>query len=948
MLKKYYEADKSYGLQKPRAYYVPFEKNARPSREREDSKRFLSLNGAWKITAYESVTSADGFWEKEGEKRITVPSCVQYFGYDYFQYTNVRYPFPFDPPRVPTKNPAYHYSRKFSYSKNGEKAYIVFEGVDSCFYLYVNGNFVGFSQISHRISEFDITEHLVDGENKIDVLVLKFCFGSYLEDQDKWRFTGIFRDVYILRRPKKHLTDFKIETGISGKNGFISFINKSEESALVEVGGQSAEIKGGETHRFIIENPRLWSAETPELYDVTITSGEEKIFLRSGIKTSCVKNGVFLLNGKPVKLFGVNRHDFHPEKGAAVSKQDMINDILLMKSLNVNALRTSHYPASPLLYETCDEYGLYVMSESDFESHGCADHGNPQPTQDDFFADYSIIAEDKRFLNAILERQTCNVEEHKNHACVVIWSLGNESGWGKNIIAAAKHVKSLSDLPIHYENLDCRDRRAYGDDAYYSAPLDMLSRMYAGVDFIKNVFLKDKRETRPLVLCEYAHAMGNGSGGLKNYIEAFESSNKVMGGFVWEWADHGVSYGGKTQRYGGDFGEFEHDVNFCLDGIVLANRALKPGTLSMKKAYQPLKFTKTYKGFTVFNKNFFAPAAGELLIKTEQGEQKLAVAIEPRKQISVSVASPVLTVQYFEGENERAREQLGYPTKKVDSSAENACAKPIITQNGNKITVSSGGVDYVLDSDCGEIISVKFGGQRINGVHLNLWRAPTDNDKNQKIKWYFLFLKQAKPNVIKYVLHENGVDFSVSIGSNARKPLFSAELSYRFIADGVKIGVKYKQLHDNYYDYLPRFGFIIEADKSFNKLKYCAYGPQETYSDTYDFAFKGEYEGLVENEYFHYPMPQDGGSHYLADYAQISNGKNVIYAEGMQSFSALPYSANELELALHDDELPAPSATYFCLDVCMSGLGSNSCGPMPLLEYRVPKNGKGEIIIKFK
>lgn len=945
MLKKYYESYKSIGVLPPRAYYVPFEKGAAFSREREDSKRFLSLNGAWKITAYESVTAADGFLEKEGEKRITVPSCVQYFGYDFFQYTNVRYPFPFDPPRVPNKNPAYHYSRKFSYHKNGEKAYLVFEGVDSCFYLYVNGNFAGFSQISHRISEFDITDLLIDGENKIDVLVLKFCFGSYLEDQDKWRFTGIFRDVYILRRPKKHLTDFKLETGLSGKNGFITFVNKSEQTALVETDGQSAEIKGGEKHRFIIENPRLWSAETPELYDVTVTSGDEKIFLRAGIKTVRIKNGVFLLNGKPVKLLGVNRHDFHPEKGAAVSKQDMLNDILLMKSLNVNALRTSHYPSSPLLYEMCDEYGLYVMSESDVEAHGCVECGDKYASQDDWFAGYSQIAEDERFLNAILERQLCNVEEHKNNACVIIWSLGNEAGWGKNFIAAANYVKSLSDLPVHYENIECRDRRTYGDDAFYSAPLDMTSKMYADVDFIKNGFLKDERQTRPFVLCEYAHAMGNGPGGLKDYVAAFESSNKVMGGFVWEWADHGVSFGGKTERYGGDFGEFEHDGNFCMDGIVLANRKLKAGSLSMKKAYQPLKFAKKEGGLAVFNKNFFATAAGELLIKTERGEQKLSVAIEPREQIFINTDGDVITAQYFEGENERAREQLTYTHA---PKAEAVPANAQIEQAGNTITVNAGGVKYVLDCDLGEITSVSFNGQTLAGVRLNLWRAPTDNDRNQKNRWNATFLKYARPNVIKHSVREGGVDFSVLIGANARRPIISAEVSYRFICGGVKIGVKYKQLQDNYYDYLPRIGFVIKADKGFNKLKYCACGPQETYSDCFDFAFKGEYEGLVENEYFHYPMPQESGSHCFADYAQISNGKNVIYCEGMQSFSALAYSADEIELAMHDDELPAPSATYFCLDLCMCGLGTNSCGPMPLPEYRVPKNGKGELILKFK
>ena len=652
MLKKYYEADRSVGTEPLRAYYVPFGKGAEPSYNREESERFLSLNGTWKIRAYESVSDADGFWNGAGDEEIPVPSCVQYYGYDFFQYTNVRYPFPFDPPHVPAKNPAYHYSRTFTGRGKGEKTYLVFEGVDSCFYLYVNGAFAGYSQISHRISEFDITRLVTEGENKIDVLVLKWNFGSYLEDQDKWRFTGIFRDVYLLFRPSKHLTDYKIETFVRGADGVVAFENRSKLSAKLTFNGESKEVGAGGSVSFLVKDARLWSAETPYLYPLSVECGEEVVFERVGIRTSEVKDGVYLLNGKPVKFYGVNRHDFHPEKGAAVSLEDMRGDILLMKKLNVNAVRTSHYPSSPLFYELCDEYGIYVMSESDLESHGsvmCDDTS--------YCTGFALVPQNPVFADNSLQRQRCNVEQNKNRPSVVIWSIGNEAGWGRNMIESAKEIRRLDSRPVHYEGVWNRDPEEFGKEDYYGAPLDLVSRMYPDISWMKNEYLTDERETRPLVLCEYAHAMGNGPGSLKDYWELMESSERFTGGFVWEWADHGVKYGGDGFRYGGDFGEYEHDSNFCIDGIVSPDRKIKAGTLSMKHAYQPLRFTRKGNELVVFNKNFFAAEVGELCLK-QSGEKRERVCIPPRGSISVAVEEGNLNAEYFRGDERVAHAQF--------------------------------------------------------------------------------------------------------------------------------------------------------------------------------------------------------------------------------------------------------------------------------------------------
>ncbi len=947
MLKKYYETDKTIGLEKPHAYYVPFGKNSELSYDREQSERFFSLNGEWTIAGYESVTAADEFWLETPTDKITVPSCVQYYGYDYFQYTNMRFPFPFDPPRIPTKNPAYHYSRTFNWTADGEKAYLVFEGVDSCFYLYVNEKFVGFSQISHRISEFDVTKYLVDGENKVDVLVVKWCLGSYLEDQDKWRFTGIFRDVYLLKRPKQHIEDFKISTYVQHGDGYVAFTNIGKTTAELSFNGETATVDGGDTFVFIIENARLWSAETPNLYDLIITAGEEKIYQRVGICSSYVRNGIYYFNDCPIKFYGVNRHDFHPEKGAAVSKEDMLKDVLLMKSLNVNAVRTSHYPSSPLFYELCNEYGLYVISETDLECHGGVDCGDDIS----FHARYALIQENEVFQNATIERQICNIEEHKNYACVCIWSLGNESGWGKNLKKALEVVKPMDERPFHYENLWDINREVYGSDGYYSTPLDVVSRMYPHIDWMKNDFLNDKKETRPLVLCEYAHAMGNGPGSFVDYWEVMESSERFMGGFVWEWADHGIKYGKGGFKYGGDFGEYEHDDNFCIDGIVSPDRKIKAGTLSMKQVYQPLKFTYNFDytcgegKLEVFNKNFFAPAVGQLVIKSATSEKTLNVAIEPRESVVIDYEAIDFTVQYFVDGNEFARAQFG---DVVFNKTELTEAKVNIEQKGNKILVNASGTEYVLDSDRGEITSIAFGNEKIDGIKWNLWRAPTDNDRNQKNLWKGKFLHHALPNVESCTVKGNTIKFVVKLGAVCFRPFIKADLVYSFYKEGVQMNVKYEVLQKHYFEYMPRIGFALKLDKKYDKLKYLAYGPWETYSDSCNFAFKGEYESDVLSQYHHYVKPQESGSHHGAEYAELTDGENFIRAEGMTSFSALPYSAETIENTAHDYELPASDGTYLCVDLQMSGLGSNSCGPVPFKKYIIKDKGEGEISLLFK
>ncbi len=940
MFKQYHQTDVSVGLQPSRAYYIPFAKGQAYAPDREQSERFLSLNGTWKITPYESVLDADAFWEQEGEKEISVPSCVQFYGYDYFQYTNTRYPFPFDPPHIPSKNPAYHYSRYFTW-QGGEKAYLVFEGVDSCFYLYVNGKFVGFSQISHRISEFDVTKFLREGENKVDVLVLKWCMGSYLEDQDKFRFTGIFRDVYLLTRPRCHVEDYKITTDLVGKKGSVTFENRGKYILQVSVFGKQKKVRPNQSVTFTQANVQAWSAETPYLYDMEILCGDEVVYQKVGVCTSEVKDGIYLFNGKPIKLYGVNRHDCHPEKGAAVNKEDMLRDILLMKKLNVNAVRTSHYPSSPLFYELCNEYGLYVMSETDLESHGstnCGDKGL------DYRSGFALLAEDERFAKAVLDRQICNVEEHKNFACVNIWSLGNESGWGKNFIDAVAEVKSRDNRPVHFESLWECVRSVYGEEGYHAAPLDMVSRMYATPDWIVHGYLDDAEEKRPLVLCEYAHAMGNGPGDLEGYWKVMESSPRIMGGYVWEWADHGIRYQSEHLRYGGDFGEYEHDGNFCMDGIMTSDRKIKAGTLAMKKVYQPVQFVRKGGTMYAFNKHYFAPIIGEIHIESEGKTEVISVAIAPRKKVGLPYVKGTVNLTCIVDGEEIAREQFYVEKSQATPLQE---TKVAYAKQGSRMQVQAGKATYVFDLTSGEIEELQVDEDRYGKLKLSVWRAPIDNDRNVLWGWKGHFLRQMQSQVKKYVVQGNKVTFYTSLASVCFRPYVEMKLVYAFYEEGVELSVDYEVTQPHYFEFLPRIGLDWKLDTKYKTLKYLAYGPEETYSDCYQFAFKGVYASEVDKEYFRYAKPQESGNHHAMDWAELSDGVHTLRVEGASSFSAIPYSSDMLTDCKHDEELPVSDGSYLHLDFAHSGVGSNACGPMPTPDCRVPNKGKGKIRILF-
>ncbi|MCR4953648.1 MAG: DUF4981 domain-containing protein [Treponema sp.] len=629
------------------AYFIPFADGENPFEARENSSRFELLNGEWDFKYYKSVLDLEeDFTKVQADRKIKVPSNwqLEFFGdkeIDVPQYTNVCYPITYNPPFVSDENPCGVYTRYYDYKANKQNAQansaaahtpdrkiLCFEGVDSCFYLYINDEFVGFSEVSHHTSEFDITDFLHEGKNKITVAVLKWSFGTYLEDQDKIRLSGIFRDVYILSRPQKRITNYRVKTICDGEKSGIELMVEGSESftANVKLESPDGEIifegaiaaacelpdfkscalrgRGSEKPRSGLEqgegfplpilipvkNPLLWSAETPFLYKLTLKTEDEIIGEEVGFRKISAENGIVKINGQKIKFRGVNRHDSYPDTGYYASEAQIKHDFDLMKQHNVNAIRTSHYPNAPFFYKLCDRYGFYVIDEADLEMHGSVNVNNHFGWDWSDYSGIALAAGSKLFKDAILDREQLLVTRDINRPSVIFWSMGNESGLGENFVEAAKWIKAFDDTRLlHYESVHKQDQTS--DEIF-----DVVSRMYPDpTGWQSNINNKD--EKRPYIMCEYCHAMGNGPGDLEDYHKAFWSDDRFCGGFIWEWCDHSISLGksadGKEKYgYGGDWGERHNDGNFCCDGLVYPDRTPHTGLKEAKQVYRPVRVSK--------------------------------------------------------------------------------------------------------------------------------------------------------------------------------------------------------------------------------------------------------------------------------------------------------------------------------------------------------------------
>lgn len=960
------------GTLTPHRYFIPFGKSQNPFESRYASECMELLNGEWNFTYYDSIVDMpDDFISLKSDKTIPVPANWQLQGYDKPQYTNVCYPITYDPPFVPDDIPVGVYSRNYNYTADGIRKILTFEGVDSCLYLYINGKFAGYSQVSHMTSEFDITDKLCEGGNEITVAVLKWCDGTYLEDQDKFRLSGIFRDVYVMSRPEKRLEDYHIRTILSDdmKSAVLEFIPYGTDIKITLSDTEGNILFTGETDdgsklEISVNNVNLWSAETPYLYNLVIETDNEIIGEKVGFRKIAIENGVVKINGKAVKFRGVNRHDSYSDTGYYASVEQMKKDLVMMKKHNINGIRTSHYPNSPVFYQLCDEYGFYVIDEADLEMHGCVEVYNDfKWSWEGGYNGIALLASDERFREAIIDRARLMVSRDGNRPCVVFWSLGNESGYGTNLRAAAEYIKSVDDTRlVHYESTHKLDDTS--DDV-----LDVVSKMYPPITEMEK-FLADENEKRPYMLCEYCHAMGNGPGDLEDYHNAFHSNERFCGGFVWEWCDHGFSLG-KTDDgrekygYGGDFGERHNDGNFCMDGLVYPDRRPHTGLLELKQVYRPVRIEKGNIDGKFIIRNFLNFVnAGDILegrfeIIYDGGtyaEGTFDFSVEPMKTAEITISEAAESYEktayirfIFTAKQDTLWCEKGYEIcfdqlllRKAEKQTEIVSGTDVTyTEEPLSIKINSGKNKYVFNKRTASFVSIKNNGTELltKPIQFNFFRAPTDNDV-MKGDWYRAHLNDYIVKVyntdVKAV--EKGVEITVkqSFGWSIYQPFAVMDVTY--IISGNGICVKCSLETSNKVTFLPRFGLRLFVPKSFDRIEYFGYGPYESYIDKHRASYMGNFSSLISDMHEDYTRPQENSSHYGCEYMMLTDGKTKIRFEAGKdfSFNASEYTEEELAGKRHNFELEKCEDNVICIDYRMAGVGSNSCGPELNEKYRVP------------
>lgn len=984
----------------PRSYYMPSSGPITPGpASRQDSDRIQLLNGTWSLLHAENAEelpvgiSARDFHSPDAVP-LTVPGTWQMQGIGQQQYINVRYPFPLDPPHVPWDNPCGVHTVDFDRHEDPQAplTHLVFEGVDSCYYVWLNGTYVGYSQVSHATAEFDVTELLEAGGNRLTVLVFTWCDGSYLEDQDKFRQTGIFRDVYLLSRSADGIRDYSVRTtwdpssaGVTVRADFrseetpvrVRLVDQDrcvDESDLTPTAGDDEF-----THQaqLTVPSPRMWTAETPHLYELQLVTEDETITDRVGLREIAVQDAVVLLNGSPITFLGVNRHDFHPETGFTVSLEDMRRDLVLMKQHSFNAVRSAHYANCPQFYELCDELGLYVMSEADNESHG---------TQARYLRDDSwehtvqrwneLIADDSAWVGATLDRSRLSVIREKNRPSILVWSAGNEGAYGVTFERALEWTKRYDPTRLtHYES-------SYYDDGkrpYDYTNIDIDSRMYLSREDILTEL--SQGTAKPYLLVEYSHAMGNGPGDLAMYAQLFREHPQMCGGFVWEWADHAIAAGQTddghtTYRYGGDHGETLHDGNFCVDGLVAPDRTPHPGLLEYKNVHRPLRavaFDQDAGQLILRNDWDFTWADDSIAIRFEldhdgdlvhSGALSLPEPLAPHAEIEVEMPLPV---------PDSGRCHLRVHTSMVEATAalpaghalgfdeiELRTARPAHRQaaallelserdpaptamrQGRWITVTAPDAEARIDAFTGLLHGLSAGGRRLLSApaELNIWRAPTDNDRNIKRQWLAARYDMTHVHAYDVQIDQcNGaavVTAQAALVAPTMQPILRLDLAWSFFADG-RISLSVHGHKDPEMPDLPRFGLRLWLPESMSRVDYYGIGPLESYRDKRHAGWHSTFSAHVDELHQDYLRPQENGSHDDCEIVSVRGAGLGLTAVGPErfSFSASPYSQEELTARAHNVELQRSGHTVLCLDAAQAGIGSNSCGPALDPQFRI-------------
>ena len=919
-----------------RAYYIP-----------KNDGAYKLLNGKWKFKYYErdiDVEENISDWTE-----IDVPSCWQMYGYGIGNgeviYPNATYTFAVDPPYVPNENPCGVYEREFEINNTENNTYIVFEGVCSCAILYINGKYVGYSQGSHLQAEFDITDCVKEGKNTVTAKVLKWCSGSYLEDQDFLKFNGIFRDVYLLLRPKGHIKDIDITTDnqdINIKFDGEALVKLYDNGTLLD----SKEAKG--SVKFTVENPVLWNAEKPYLYEVVFEYKNEIISQKVGFRTIEISDSSeLLINGVSVKLKGVNHHDTHPVKGWSVDLEDDINDLKLMKKLNMNTIRTSHYPPHPRFLELCDEMGFYVVLENDLEAHGFVMR---KPTDCAYDSDNPYWTCNRpEWENSYMDRITRTLERDKNHASVIIWSTGNESGYGKHHATMVDYIHGRDKTrPVH-----CEDATRIG----FPNNVDIHSQMYYSMEDMKK-YAENEDDKRPFFQCEYAHAMGNGPGDIYDYWELIYSNPKFIGGCIWEWADHVILDDG-ILKYGGDFNDPYSCGRFCADGLVFADRSFKAGTLEAKAVYQYIKTELKGTKLTVTNLYDFTNL-NEYTLKIEiqaDGntikEQELVLDLLPKAKTDVELDINLPEkCKYGCYVNVRLYDKDGYETAicqhKLDvpvSDYENTSGYANITEDENKIYITGENFEYIISKCYGNFESMIINGkqQLEDVVKLTAWKAPTDNDVFIARQWgpldqHMNSMRGENLNVLCSNVYECRIDngtvtVSACLAGLGRMPFFKYDLVFTFFKNGtVNLDLKGNVREDCVW--LPRLGFEFKTPYENDKFTYYGMGEYENYVDMCHHSIISMFESDADSEYVNYVHPQEHGNHTRTKLLEMKNGL-TFHTNDKFEFNVSHYDSYNLTDAKHPHELVKNDTTNIRIDYKVSGVGSNACGPDLAEEYRL-------------
>ncbi|MFI3175131.1 MAG: glycoside hydrolase family 2 TIM barrel-domain containing protein [Bacillota bacterium] len=968
-----------------RAYYLPKTTDG-------IEKKVLLSGDDWQFKLYENhlhVPEELKHGASVGYDTIPVPSCWNSLGYEHHHYANVKGPIPFDPPFVPHENTCGAYVKRFDLTKKqcDQTLHLNFEGVDSCYYAWLNGEFVGFSKVSHSTSEFDITKVAKTGENVLSVLVLKWCDGTYLEDQDKFRMSGIFRDVYILERSKSHIRDYTVMTDISETGDGIVEValhtvgDGSYKMTLQDKAGAVVEaVEGKAEHTFVVKNPDLWNAERPDLYTLLLEGNDETINQIVGIKKIEIKDSVFYINGVAVKLKGVNRHESNPYTGSAIAKEDFLKDIILMKEHNVNAVRTSHYPQAPWVMDYYAKYGFYIMDEADIETHNTfAIFGGGHEMKDygkEIMEDYSfgLLSNDPICEEAMVDRvQRCFVRD-KNNPSVVMWSLGNESGYGVNLEKAATWIKEQDARHIvHYES-SIYEMPNHTNDL---SNIEVYSRMYPDVEAVYR-YCNQEKVNRPFVICEYSHAMGNSSGDLGDYFELLYSEKYFTGAFIWEWCDHGMylgetAEGKKKFGYGGDFGEFPHDGNFCMDGLVYPDRRPHTSLMEHKNVARPIRCEKISDTVLKFHNKLDFVNAEELY--DIQLELYVDQKLKSTEIVSLSIPAKG-SAEYqlpFDTKGEDVYVLTKYILKKDDGLLEKGyvagfdqmmykekvwgverkadAQKLTLEETDFEWIVRSETFLYAFDKFLGVPKIVQFYGNHCiaKPMEYNIWRVPLDNDRRVKMQWFEVGYDRVKTKVYESKMELQGdkavITFDLCLIPIYLQKIISIKSVWTVSADGI-LDVKIDGKKDPIFPWIPRFGLRMFLPKEHQAVNYYGYGPHESYIDKKNYCYKALFETTVKEMHEDYIRPQENGSHYGCDFLGIQSDQMKIEIFGANfSANVSNYTQEELQEKAHNYELEESPYTVVCLDGQMSGIGSGSCGPQLVEKYQVAQN---ELEAEFK